>query len=260
MQLVSYVDKPTAFHKLDPRVKLLWFAILSIVALAFKTLPVMIVISAGLAVVWIISSITREILSLLRKAVPFIAIASVTWIIFRSLTPGGGGMILAKLGPFAVETSDIYYAITASFYIFITISLFYTIILTTDFSELACGLAKMRLPYAVAFMVSLIFQVIPLLINEVGSIANAQRSRGYELDKGGMVERMKRYSSIAFPLMIRAITLGQNMTIALHIYRFKVNGSRSFYRDLRLGSRDWAFIALFAIYLVFTLYIWYTWR
>lgn len=260
MQLVNYVDRMSLFHKLDPRVKVVWFAVLTILALAFRTLPVMIVIVSSLGLIWAVSGVHREMIQLLRKAIPLLVIAFVTWVIFGALTPTPGVVVLARWGPFRLEMVDILKSITVTIYILVTIGLFYTVVLTTDFSELADGLTRMGIPYAVSFAISLMFQLIPILVNEVGSIANAQRSRGFELDKGGLVERSKRYTSIAFPLIIRSITLGQNMSIALHVYRFKVGGQRTSHRELVLRTRDLCFLFCLVVFTALIVYLWNIWR
>ncbi|GEA18020.1 energy-coupling factor transporter transmembrane component T family protein [Moorella sp. E306M] len=252
MQLASYVEKESYFHNLDPRVKIIWFIVITIVALVFRTLPVMVLVVLSLLGAWLSAKILPEILSLMRKALPLLSIAIVTWMIFGALKPEGGE-VLFSLGILQLEKNDILKAITVALYIFITISVFYTVILTTDFSELACGLSKLGLPYTLTFMIALIFQTIPLLSSEITTILNAQRSRGYELDQGGLIEKYRKYASVVFPFVMRAINLGKNISIGLHVYQFGIGKKRMNYKELQLTGNDYIFIALLLIFILTTI-------
>ena len=69
--------------------------------------------------------------------------------------------------------------------IFLMISSFYTVILTTNFSEIILGLQKWKIPYALAFGIGLVFQIIPMIITELKAIMEAQSSRGLEIEECG---------------------------------------------------------------------------
>lgn len=108
-------------------------------------------------------------------------------------------------------------------------------------------------------MISLIFQVIPILINEFTTVADAQRSRGLELDRGGLIKRSRHYSAIAFPLLLRCISLGRNMATALHIYRFQAGSARSTYREYRFKTVDLVFCLMMSGYVALSIYIFFYW-
>ena len=87
------------------------------------------------------------------------------------------------------------------------ISSFYTVLLTTNFSEMILGLRKWHIPYSVAFAIGLIFQIIPITIKELQAIMDAQSSRGLEIDKCGWATKVKNYVTFSFPLLFASITI-----------------------------------------------------
>lgn len=260
MKVVGYVPRNSVFHKLDPRVKLFWFLLFTIIALVFRTLPIMALMVVSIVGVWIVADIFKEALTFARAALTLFLIAFVTWIFFGALNKDPQGTVIFSIGFLHVENVDVLKALTTTLYIFSMISVFYVVILTTNFSELTYGLSRVGIPYSASFMISLIFQVIPILIGEFTTIADAQKSRGLEMDQGGLVTRSKRYSAIAFPLILRCITLGKNMSTALHIYKFDAGKARSTYREYRLKANDLVFCLLLLCYFTFTFYIFKAWR
>ncbi|TEB09015.1 energy-coupling factor transporter transmembrane component T family protein [Pelotomaculum propionicicum] len=259
MQVVGYVPRNSFFHQLDPRIKLLWFIIFTLTALICRTLPVMSLMVICIFLLWIAADVLKEALNFVRRAFILLLIALVTWIVFGAINLDPNGVVLFSIGFLHVENTDIIKALTTTLYIFAMISVFYMIILTTNFSELTRGLSQIGIPFVASFMISLIFQVIPILITEFSTVADAQRSRGLELDQGGLVKRSKSYAAIAFPLLLRCISLGRNMATALHVYQFQAGSPRSTYREYRIRTADLFFCLLMAGYVALSTYIFLYW-
>jgi energy-coupling factor transport system permease protein len=134
---------------------------------------------------------------------------------------------------------------------------FYALLATTDFGAMVAGLRAMRFPDSIAFAVGLSLQLLPLVIQEFTDIADAQRSRGQELDRGNLIERIRKYLAIAVPLLLRSLRLGQNISFALITYRFGSYPHRTSLYSLQFRLGDYSFLALCTI-MTIGLVLWQT--
>ena len=110
--------------------------------------------------------------------------------------------------------------------------------MTTNFSEIIAGLHKLMMPYKVAFSVGLVFQAIPIMVSEYETIVDAQRSRGLEIDRGGIIARVKNYAVVLLPLFVRVLNKSQNMTTAMYVYKLDLTGKREPFKQLKIGKTD----------------------
>ncbi len=246
MKFSGYVHKPSLLHRVDPRVKMIWFIVMTLMVVFYKNLVVLALFTAGCVMLWVMSGIMREMSGLLRGLLPMLVLAFLTWLIIGSFQ-NNGGHVLWGIGNFAIEDKDLLKSVVAADRIFLMVSVFYTLIMTTNFSEIIYGLQKLGLPFKAAFMCGLVFQIIPIMISEFQTIADAQRARGLELDKGGLVARLRSYSAILFPLFIRAIQSGQSISLSMHIYNLNFKQKRSSYRTFRITAKDLQFFGCFTL-------------
>lgn len=254
MKFNGYVHKSSLLHRMEPRVKIIWFVVMTLMTVYYKNLLVLGLFIAGCGLLWGISRLGREIAGMLKRLAPMLVLAFLTWLLIGSFQHSGGAALL-HYGRFTMEEGDLLTALTASARIFLMVSVFYTLIMTTNFSEIIFGLQKLRLPFKAAFMCGLVFQIIPMMISEFQTIADAQRARGLELDKGGLVKRIKSYSVILFPLFVRAIQSGQSISLSMHIYRLNFKQKRSSFRSFRVTAADIRFMAGFAALWVLAVYL-----
>ncbi|WP_054939836.1 energy-coupling factor transporter transmembrane component T family protein [Paenibacillus ihuae] len=246
MKFTGYVHKSSFLHRIEPRVKIIWFVIMTVMVVLYKNLFVLTLFLAGCALLWLISDLGREMTGMLKRLLPMLIMAFLTWLIIGCFQ-NNDGTVIWQMGPFALEDKDLLKSVVASIRIFLMVSVFYTLIMTTNFSEIIYGLQKLGVPFKVAFMCGLVFQIIPLMISEFQTIADAQRARGLELDKGGMVSRLRCYSVILFPLFIRAIQSGQSISLSMHIYNLNFKQKRSSYKTFRVSAMDLQFFVCFTL-------------
>jgi energy-coupling factor transport system permease protein len=78
-------------------------------------------------------------------------------------------------------------------------SAFSLFFMTTSPDDLGLALEKMGLPYMLSFTFTTAVRLVPTVALEAQTIVDAQRSRGLELDKGGLVNRVRKYIPILIP-------------------------------------------------------------
>jgi energy-coupling factor transport system permease protein len=126
------------------------------------------------------------------------------------------------------------------------ITTFYTVILTTNFSQIIQGLTRWRVPYPVSFGIGLVFQIIPMVIQEFDSIREAQSSRGLEVEKCSTTAKVKNLVVLAGPLMFRILGKGHFISLAMHYYKLDFGKYRSSFKQTPFGKGDGFFIAMTA--------------
>lgn len=255
MKFTGYVDKNSILHRTEPRVKILWFMTLTLLVVLYRNLHVLCLLLAGCIITWVASKLYKEVLGLLKRLSPLLIMAFLTWVFIGSFESNNPTALFSFGDVLAIEAYDLEKAIVSTIRIFLMVSVFYTLIMTTDFSELITGLRKLGIPYRAAFMVGLVFQIMPIMISEFQTIANAQRSRGLELDKGTIIVRIKNYSTILFPLFIRSIQMGQNISLSMYLYKLDFSKKRSSFKDISLSKLDVQFCFFFILLYVSAVFV-----
>jgi energy-coupling factor transport system permease protein len=97
----------------------------------------------------------------------------------------------------------------------------------------------------IAFAVDLAIRLVPTYAADFGSTIDAQRARGYEIDKlkGGLFERVRRLAPLAVPVTMNAIMSGEDIANAMDMRGFGLQ-PRTWLHARRLRPIDWALIAL----------------
>ena len=115
-----------------------------------------------------------------------------------------------------------------------------------DPNDLALSLISMKLPYEFAFSFSLAFRFVPTIAIEAQNIIDAQQSRGYEMQKRGLINQIKNLFPLLIPLIICSIKRAFNVAEALESRAFGSNKERSYYYTIKYSLKDW----IFTIYLL----------
>jgi len=243
MKFTGYVNRDTMLHRLDPRIKILWFLGVTALTVFIRNLPALVVLLAGVLLLWTMSGLIREVGAMVRRFLPLLIMAFVTWIAIGAAGDSGSAELFAA-GPVRLEQADLVRALVATCRIFLMVTSFYTLIMTTNFSEMIYGLQRFGIPFRAAFMCGLVLQIIPMMIAEFQTIADAQRARGLELDKGGIAARIRKYSTVLFPLFVRTIQAGQSLALSMHLYQLQFTRRRTSHRQFRVARTDWGFLAV----------------
>lgn len=123
---------------------------------------------------------------------------------------------------------------------------------TTKVEEFMAGLARLGVPYRVGFAITLSFRLVPLFIDAALTVVQAQRLRGYDFDRGGLLERARRYVPVVIPVFMGALRKANSMAMALEARGFGMSRQPTSFVEYPVRSRDLAaafsLCALGAIY------------
>ena len=230
----------TGLKGLDPRSKL-------VLVLCLSTLGVVIqdiwVLTAVLSVSMVLSAASGSRLFALVKKFRrilwlFVAIAVIQSIFSPS------GKVLASLGGIKLITAGGLYKGVAMVLRMSIVMVSATIMATSNSREIVQGLVQWRIPYEIAFMVSVAIRFLPLLTEEIKNVVTAVQLRGIELDKIPVRQRLKVYSYLIMPVVSGAVIKSRELATAMETRAFRAYPKRTSYMVLTMQNADYAVIII----------------
>jgi len=108
----------------------------------------------------------------------------------------------------------------------------------TRVEEVAYALGRLGMPFTVGFTLTLAFRLVPVFFDAALAVVQAQRCRGLELARGGIVTRLRRFVPILVPVLIGALRRADRMAMALELRGFNSGRPRTTYLRARAGRAD----------------------
>ncbi|MFX1308936.1 MAG: energy-coupling factor transporter transmembrane component T family protein [Promethearchaeota archaeon] len=227
------MKKKSFLHNLDPRAKLVFAIVYTICALLFTEILPLLLIFLSLIPLVLIGKIFKQWIKSIRGLSFLIIFIIILNTLFISLS----------------------FAIAMILRIYIMVSAFSIFFLTVDPNDLALSLISMKLPYEFAFSFSLAFRFVPTIAIEAQNILDAQQSRGYEIQKKGLINQIKNLFPLLIPLIICSIKRAFNVAEALESRAFGSRKDRTYYYSIKYSVSDWIFTIYLLFFLTFSIFI-----
>ncbi len=121
--------------------------------------------------------------------------------------------------------------------------------------DIGNSLEKWKLPTYLSYMFAMTLRYIPTVEDNVGTVMNAQRIRGFKgYDRGSFVQRLKAYVNMFVPILLLSIDMINKMSIVLESRCFGATSRRTIYRTYQFKPRDYVFLgcvlSVFAFFIV----------
>jgi energy-coupling factor transport system permease protein len=110
--------------------------------------------------------------------------------------------------------------------------------------EFTYGLTKIGVPYKGAFALSLGFRLVPLFYQNLGTIVDAQKSRGVDPDSAGLIQKAKLYLPILSILISYGLRNADLMAMSLEAKGFGYSSRRTSFLQPVFGIMDFAALLL----------------
>ncbi|MDD5605223.1 MAG: energy-coupling factor transporter transmembrane component T [Dehalococcoidales bacterium] len=254
----NYQNKDNYFHRLNPVVKLVWASSIIIIAmlanhpvilalLLLCTLPT--VFAGGIWRQWAVIMQLTLWMGIMVMVINCLA------------NPGGSHLLwqswfsLPIFGHIRVTLEAIIYGLFMTVRLMAIISAFSVITLTIHPDELLSAMLEMRLPYKTAMMAALSIRFVPTMFEDATRIADAQRSRGLEMDKGSKFERLRRRAPILTSLLSSSLERTIQLAEAMEARAFGSSSKRSRFFRLAFSKLDITMIVFLLLMLLLALYI-----
>src|SRR5258706_2667214 len=97
----------------------------------------------------------------------------------------------------------------------------------------------------VSFTMDLAFRFLPTFARDLMITMDAQRARGYEMDKlkGGIIARIQRLAPLIIPVVMQSTVTGEEVIDAMDLRAFGT-GRRTWLKDLKYAPRDYIVLGI----------------
>ncbi len=174
----------SAYHRLDPRVKLLVSILLFATALLVRSVFQLGIVILFMVAVSSVARVLRRVGRTMLLTATFSAFIFVVNILFTS----------------DLQTSALYALRFVA--IVVSTSLFF---ITASPDELEQVMKTFRLPRDVVFAFVTAVRFIPVMMLDTMQIMDAQKSRGLELEKGNILRRVRNMVPVLIPLVVNSV-------------------------------------------------------
>ena len=120
----------------------------------------------------------------------------------------------------------------------------------TKLTDMANAMVKiLHVPYKYAFTFTSTVHFIPVFMNDMSGIMEAQMARGVEFD-GSFAKRIRLMIPLCVPLLVSSVRKTNSAAIAAEVRGFNLRGRLSGYKDYPLSAMDIAAMAVTVVLLV----------
>ncbi len=250
----QYYPTNSVIHRLDPRVKLLMMIAYVVLIFFIQSYIGYLLFALFVVIASAIAKIPFKSLLKSIKAVAFLVIfISIINIFFYS----GDGEPLWSWWILTVYIDGLVFSSKMALRLILLVLgpaiLTYTttpIELTNAIESLLSPLKLVKFPvHDLAVIMSIALRMIPTLMEETERITLAQKARGADLDTGNLFQKIKSMVPILVPLFVCAFRRADELALALESRCYDATPNRTTYKVLTLKGRDFAFIALFFLFM-----------
>ena len=230
-------------HNLDPRIKFVYVIAIFVVAIIFyQIIPLLVLFLMQLPFVFL-ARVQRQWLRSLRGAA-FLALFIFAINVLTTYFTSGYVLTAANVESAAAMTLR-FVVLVESFSVFF---------LTTSPDHLGLALEESKVPYEFAFAFTTAVRFVPVLAEEAQTIMDAQKARGLELEKGGLLKRIRNYIPVLIPLIVSAIRRSLELAEAMESRAWGACKRRTNLYALKLHKGDYALVAITIVILAVAIY------
>lgn len=240
--LGQYFSAKSVLHNMDARIKIvLSLAIIVFIFLCktFLALAITAVFTLGLI---LLSRVPMKMVFKSIKPLTIIILFTAILNIFYNT----GGRVLVQFWRITISYDGIFLAIFMAIRIICLVIVGSLLTYTTTPTMLTDALERLLSPlkifkirvHTMAMMMSLALRFIPVLIEEIDRIMNAQKARGADLESGGIISRAKALVPIFIPLLISAFRRAYELAFAMECRCYTGGEGRTRMKQMRLTYRD----------------------
>jgi len=247
-----YVDRPGPLHSAHPVTKTMallgmFFASLMIEHPGWACVPLAVAVAGVL-----ISGAWRNS----GKLAALLALITVLSIyIWTFVYIGDAGDVYISLGKWYIPRRSFMFGFGMGLRLSVMLMAGLVFLAATRVEDFTGGLHRAGLPYGLCFGLGLSFRLLPTFLEVVGTVREAQKSRGLDLDTGGLISKARKHLPLLVPVFISSIRHSDDMALALESRGFGRSNPRTYLRNYEFGFRDIILLLVVAALLAFLLWL-----
>lgn len=231
---LEYVPGDSLLHRMNPVAKLACALLISIACFATGNLvfiACLLALGFGLAA---LCGMVRQTLGL-AKAVFFF---SLILALIQVLTTPEGAQLLALPWGY-VGTGSLLAALRTVLRLIAAAIPLFLVLYVTKLNDISNALVKcLHVPYRYAFTFTSTVKFIPVFMNDMKGIMEAQTARGVEFDCDSFAKKVKLMVPLCIPLLVGSVRKTNSAAIAAEVRGFYLRTGASGYKEFPFEVRD----------------------
>lgn len=240
---LEYVPGDSLLHRMNPVAKLVAAFLLVIACFATRSpivLGLVIVLDVVLAVR---CNMVRQTVGLAKAVTVFSLLLAIIAILF---TPQGDVLVTLPWG--YIGTGSIVNAVLIVVRLVACAVPLFLVFYVTKLTDMANAMVKvLHVPYKYAFTFTSTVRFIPVFMNDMAGIMEAQTARGVEFD-GSLVKRIRLMVPLCVPLLVGSVRKINSAAIAAEVRGFNLRTRESGYKEYPFAGIDVAALVVSALF------------
>lgn len=248
----QYFPGKSVIHKMDARMKIiLTFAVIISLFICKNFISLALVI-AGVASIVAISKIPFKTIAKSIKPLGIIIVITSLLNLFY-----GKGEPLVEFWGLTITFQGICTAVFMAVRIMLLVVVGSMLTYTTSPTDITDALERLLKPltyikvdvHTLAMTMTIALRFIPTLIEEIDKIMSAQKSRGADMESGGLIHRAKALVPILIPLFISSFRSANELAYAMECRCYRGGAGRTKMKVVKMEKRDFLALLTVAIFI-----------
>lgn len=248
----QYFPGNSPIHKMDSRMKIvLTIALVVSIFICKSVFSLLLVVLAAVGLVFISKIPIKTVLKSIKPLVIIICITAVLNLFY------GDGEALVQIGKLKITLDGIITAVFMAVRIITLVVISSLLTYTTSPTELTDGLERLLKPlkvlkvdvHSISMTMTIALRFIPTLIEEIQKIMSAQKSRGAEMDSGGLIHRAKALIPVLIPLFVSAFRRANELAYAMECRCYRGGQGRTKMKIMKLEARDYISLVIVIVFI-----------
>jgi energy-coupling factor transport system permease protein len=242
-----YTEADTFLHRIDPRVKIIAVALLSLLAFVMANLYSLLLL---LAFIFLLLFLSRAKWSKTYFALKFVLRLMLLIVVLWPFFDGTGTPVVFSYGFLQITEPAILRGITSAMRVGCLATVWYILMFTTSQRDLVLALVRLGLRFDYGLTVGISLRFFPTFVSTIDSITDAQKARGLSFEQGGLFARSRKYVAILVPAVVSALRTADGLSLALQSRAYGARMDRTYLRELKMRLRDYAALGVVVAILV----------
>jgi len=224
--LSLYEEKNTIIHKIDAFSKILYI----VAAIAIPIIVPSKIVAISCLLFSLLLLLAGKVLKKIIPLISFSFLILISIVIIQGLFKAGNKTPLFHIGSLIFYKEGLMYSFEICLRVINILCAFSILVLTTKPSDLIEALVRKGLSPRIGYVLSSVLQIIPQMTATMGTIMDAQRSRGMETE-GKLIVRIKAFFPLIGPVVMNSLINTRERSMALEVRAFNSKTKKTFLNE-----------------------------
>lgn len=237
---LEYVPGNSFLHRMNPVAKLGCAILIVFACFATSRFELLLAILALDFVMAVKTGLTKQTMGLAKAVTLFSLLLA---LIALLTTPEGEP--LAQLPWGFIGTGSLTAAVLIVLRLVACAVPLFLVFYVTKLTDMSNAMVKiLHVPYKYAFTFTSTVHFIPVFMNDMSGIMEAQTARGVEFDKGGILNKIRLMIPLCVPLLVSSVRKTNSAAIAAEVRGFNLRDRECGFKEYPFSGLDFAIMAV----------------